>query len=82
MAAGLPVVTNTPGEVADMVKEAGAGVAVAPSAIAAGVRELLNSDPGALAAMGERGRAWMEANRSRRALAAQLEALLDQLVPE
>ena len=76
MAAGLPVVTNTPGEVASMVDEAGAGEAVGPNEIAVAVKRLMALEPDERRAMGDRGRAWMASNRSRRALAASLEELL------
>ena len=79
MAAGLAVVTNTPGEVAQMVEEAGAGTAVGPTEIADGVRELAELHHSTRAKLGRDGRAWMERNRSRRALASQLETLLDEL---
>ena len=78
MAAGLAVVTNTPGEVAQMVEEAGAGTAVGPTEIADGVRHLAELHHSTRAKLGRHGRAWMERNRSRRALASQLETLLDQ----
>lgn len=79
MAAGLPVVTNTPGEVAAMVKEAGAGEAVEPTGIAQGVRQIQALSASARAQLGDSGRWWMAENRSRAALAAQLEQLLSSL---
>jgi len=79
MAAGLPVVTNTPGEVASMVKEAEAGEAVDAYDIASGVRRILALDPKERLELGENGRWWMRENRSRRALAGELEQLLSSL---
>ena len=79
MAAGLPVVTNTPGEVAAMVKEAGAGEAVDADEIASGVRRILALSAQERLALGENGRWWMRQNRSRRALARELEQLLSSL---
>jgi len=76
MAAGLPVVTNTPGEVAAMVDDAGAGEAVDPEGIAMAVRRLLSLDAEVLAKLGANGRSWMADNRSRTALATELEHLL------
>ena len=60
LAAGLPVLTNVPGDVGDLVTGNGAGVAVAPDAIADGLRALLALLPADRAAMGERGRALIE----------------------
>ncbi len=80
LAAGLPVVTNTPGEVAAMVKDAAAGEAVGPTEIAMGIARLAGLDPEVRAKLGENGRAWMVENRSRGLLAQQLEAVLDGVV--
>lgn len=79
MAAGLPVVTNTPGEVAAMVDEAGAGEAVGPREIAAAVARMAGLEPEVLAKLGDNGRSWMTQHRSRTALADQLATLLDQV---
>jgi len=80
LAAGLPVVTNTPGEVAELVKEVGAGIAVAPSDIGAGVRALRRMAADERERLGSAGRAYMAEHRSRTALAAQLQAVLDGLL--
>lgn len=76
MAAGLPVVTNTPGEVAAIVEEADAGVAVQPGDIAAGIEQLLSYSPGVRHKLGENGRLWMVEHRSRQARAAALAEVL------
>lgn len=81
LAAGLPTVTNTPGEVAGIVREAHAGAAVEPTAIVEGVRRLARATDEERARWGENGRGWMVANRSRRSLAASLEAVFDGLLP-
>lgn len=80
MASGLAVVTNTPGEVASMVNEAGSGEAVGPTELASGIRRIIAMNADERARLGEAGRTWMKANRSRSAMASQLEALLDQVV--
>ena len=79
MAAGLPVLTNTGGDTAAMVEAAGSGVTVAPGEIAEGARALARSSAAQLEAMGRSGRAFMEANRSRRAMVERLEELLDEV---
>lgn len=79
LAAGLPAVTNCPGDPRRVVRDSGAGVAVAPGGLAAGIRTLATLDQAALAAMGERGRAYIRAHRSRDAMSARLQQLLDEL---
>ncbi len=80
MAAGRPVLTNTPGEVARLVSEADAGLAVAPGRIAEGAREMAASNAARRAAWSESGRSYVGRYRCRRVLARQLEALLDGVV--
>jgi len=79
MAAALPALTNTPGAVADMVRDAGAGVAVQPDRIADAVRAVCNLTPAERAAMGRAGRAFVDRYRSRTAMAERLEALLNDV---
>ncbi len=80
MAAGLPAITNTGGDVAAMVERAGSGVAVAPGRIADGVLRLVEASADDRVQFARNGRAFMEAERSRTAMAAKVEALLDALV--
>lgn len=80
MAAGLPVITNTRGEVASIVEEAGSGFAVGPCEIADAVTAAMDSQPERLASMGQSGREWMDEHRSRAAMAGRIEALLDEVV--
>lgn len=80
MAAGLPVITNTPGETAELVRRANAGIAVEPSGVAEGVREMLRVGEEQRLAWGTSAREFMQRHRSRAVLAAKLEALLDNLV--
>lgn len=77
MAAGRPVLTNTPGEVADLVAAAGAGLAVEPTGLARGACVLAEMDPGERAAKGAAGRAFMKAYRSRTVICRDLDALLN-----
>lgn len=79
MAAGLPVLTNTGGDIAAMVNNAGSGVAVGSEAIAEGVAQIAELGESALVAFGKAGRSFMAAERSRTAMAQRLEALLDGL---
>lgn len=79
MAAGLPVVTNTPGEVTAFVEASGGGVAVAPNRIADGLRQLMALDDGERRQLGARGRTHLAATRSRSAMAARVESVLDEV---
>jgi len=79
MAAGRPVLTNTPGEVGDLVSSVGAGVAVEPTALAAGARALVKMDEAERSERGGAGRRFMAANRSRTVISRDLEALLDRV---
>ncbi len=72
MAAGRPVLTNTLGEVAEMVRAADAGLAVEPTEIASGAAGLAGASGAELATFSSGGLAWMKANRSRVALSSQL----------
>lgn len=82
LGAARAVVTNTPGQVASLVQEAGAGRAVSPDGLADGIAALAGLTAAARDALGASGRRWLEANRSRAELAARYEALLDRLVDE
>jgi glycosyltransferase involved in cell wall biosynthesis len=80
MAAGRPVITNTPGEVAALVETAQAGVAVPPTGLASAIRQVAGAGPDQRQRWGENGRAYVEKRRSPTVLAQQLEALLDALL--
>ncbi len=79
MAAGLPVLTNTPGVVGDLVSSAGAGVVVSPSDLADGIREMTTQSSAELASMGAAGREFMAEQHSRTEMAGRLQLLLDRL---
>lgn len=73
IAAGLPVLNNYPGWLADMIAENGCGFAVPPEdpAAFADALEQAAADRAALTAMGERGRALAQSEFDRSRLAAQ-----------
>lgn len=81
MAAGLPVLTNTGGEIGRLVTDRDTGVATAPRELADGVRRLVAADAARRAAWGANGRALIRAERDRGAMAARLQLLLDRLCP-
>ncbi len=81
--AALPVICNVPGEVADMVRQSQGGIQArdaSGAALAAAIRELLVLSPTERAAMGARGRSWVERERDRPMLTARLDAALRDLL--
>lgn len=85
MASGLPVVNNVPGDVAHMVKSAGAGVQAAPgspTALAEAILFLARMSPDERRAMGRSARAWVEIEHSRPMLADRLEGALGRVLRE
>jgi glycosyltransferase involved in cell wall biosynthesis len=83
MACARAIVLGVDGVARQLVTEtARSGIFAPPgdaAAIASAIRRLAD-DPTERAAMGERGRRWVEANASREALAAQYETVLTRLV--
>jgi glycosyltransferase involved in cell wall biosynthesis len=76
MAAGLPVLTNTPGVVADLVESAAAGISVKPHAIAEGLRRFGLLSVEERARLGQTGQQWIAYHQSRTAMATRLERTL------
>jgi glycosyltransferase involved in cell wall biosynthesis len=79
MAAGLPVLTNTMGEVAELVAQADAGLAVEPDQLARGVRSLRAASDEQRQRWGVAGQDFLAAHRSYSVLAQRLETLLDSI---
>jgi glycosyltransferase involved in cell wall biosynthesis len=77
MAAGLPVITNTGGEVAELVNDAGAGLACPPDGLAEAIREVVQATSAQRAHWGSAGRNWVGSTRSRAAMANRLTTLLN-----
>ncbi|MBY8874830.1 glycosyltransferase family 4 protein [Micromonospora sp. PLK6-60] len=82
MAAGLPVVTNSPGVVGDLVIRAGAGNVVDPGNLAHGLSQAAQASPDELAKLGAAGQQWVRANQSRTAMSTALADLLTRLLAE
>ena len=80
MAAGLPVVTNCPGEVEETVNAAGAGIAVPPDELERAVRTAAQASPDQLATWGDGGRRFIQRFRSRQVIATQLDTVLNRVV--
>jgi glycosyltransferase involved in cell wall biosynthesis len=79
MAAGLPVLTNTPGTVGRLVEEAGAGICVEPDQLAAGVRRMADAGDAQRIRWGDSGKRFIEETRSRANLARRLERALNDV---
>ena len=79
MAAGLPVVTNCPGEVERIVNAADAGVAVGPNDLETAVRRVSDASSEQLQDWGRAGRSFIEQHRSREVVGAQLGDVLDRV---
>lgn len=78
-AAGLPVISNVPGEVGDMVRDADAGLNVPPAdpvSLALAVRRMAGKRPEWRTNHGENGRAWVAREHSRPLLADRLDRTL------
>ncbi|MEV4711108.1 glycosyltransferase family 4 protein [Micromonospora sp. NPDC049374] len=80
MAAGRPVVTNSPGVVGDLVLTAGCGHVTPPVRLAHGLGQMAQASPEELAKMGMAGQRWIQANQSRTAMSLALARLLVPLV--
>ncbi|MFC0003687.1 glycosyltransferase family 4 protein [Micromonospora siamensis] len=80
MAAGLPIVTNSPGTVGDLVMSTGAGLVTPPTDLAHGLGQVAQASTDELAKMGTTGRRWIGENQSRRAMTAALASLLTSVV--
>ena len=81
--AALPVICNVPGDVAEMVRQSNAGIQsrdASGEALAEAVQRLLSHAPAERAAMGARGRAWVERERDRPKLAARMDDALRDLL--
>ena len=81
LACAKPIVAALNGEGARVVEEAGAGLTCAaenPEALAETIREVYCMTPEARRALGERGRAYYDANFDRDVLADRLESWLGE----
>ena len=73
MAAGRPVLTNCPGLVSELVESAECGLAVEPSGLAWGLKQLSQDGTGK---MGQSGVEWITKHQSRTAMAQRLLSIL------
>jgi glycosyltransferase involved in cell wall biosynthesis len=85
LGAAIPVICNVPGEVAEMLRSAEAGIQVSDSggaALAEGVRRLAATTAEQRARMGINGQAWVTRNHGRDVLGKRLDGYLRELLPE
>jgi glycosyltransferase involved in cell wall biosynthesis len=85
LGAAIPVICNVPGEVAEMLHSAEAGIQVSDSggaALAEGVRRLAATTAEQRARMGINGQAWVRRNHGRDVLGKRLDGYLRELLPE
>ena len=80
MAAGLPVATNCPGEVTDVVDEAGAGFGVEPWDLSSAIRRMAAVTEEQRDIWGRSGRRFVERERSRAVLGRRLLEVLERSV--
>lgn len=78
MAAGRTTLTNCPGLVSDLVNAVGAGLAVEPTGLAEGMRQLADLGEDGRLAQGGSGREWIREHQSRSAMATRLGSVLGQ----
>lgn len=81
-AAGLPVLTNSPGIVGDLVESSGAGMVTEPDGLARGLAGIARLSPADLRERGTSGQAWLNVNQSRSAMVVKLGGVLHSLVPD
>ncbi|HJP60067.1 MAG TPA: glycosyltransferase family 4 protein [Gemmatimonadaceae bacterium] len=83
LGASLPVICNVPGDVADILRESGAGEQAAdssPRALAEAVTRMADRTPAERALMGSAGREWVAREHSRPVLAQRLDSVLRSAV--
>lgn len=79
MASGLPVITNCPGAVEQLVIDSEAGLAVGSDQLAEAIRTVANASEEQLDAWGSAGRDFVERVRSIDVLAVRLRSVLDRV---
>jgi len=80
LAAGLPMLTNVPGEVGEFVTRSGGGIAVGSDGLADGMKEISSMTQESLAKMSLAGKRHMGEHQSRTIMTERLQGMLDALV--
>jgi glycosyltransferase involved in cell wall biosynthesis len=79
LAAGLPVISNAPGEPHEILENSKAGIGVSPRDISGGIRAMKGLTGRERTSMGISGHDWMAKNRSRHIVAEVLEKVLNEV---
>lgn len=79
LAAGLPVISNAPGEPHEILENSKAGIGVSPRDISGGIRAIKSLTGKERTSMGISGHDWMARNRSRQIVAEVLERVLNEV---
>jgi glycosyltransferase involved in cell wall biosynthesis len=79
MAAGLPSITNTGGDVGRLVDSTGAGISVDPDHLAEGLQRMVSASHDERQQWGDRGKDYIAANQSRTAMAQRLQELFERV---
>lgn len=82
MASGLPIITNCPGLVADIVETAHAGIATDPNDLKRGLQYMSQLSDDQRLQMGRSGKDWIEVNQSRSSMVTRLAAALNRFSPK
>jgi hypothetical protein len=80
MAAGLPVLTNVPGDVAGLVDQAQGGLSTEPDGLALGIAAMARASASQRDKWGQSGRRYTAKHRSRAKIASELQILLDRVI--
>lgn len=83
MSAGIPVVCNVPGEVAELLAASAGGLQAcdsSPEALADAIRRLRSLTPIERQRLGRDGRQWVERHHSSRVLGARLDSVLREVI--
>lgn len=79
MASGLPIISNSPGIVSEILHEAGAGWGTEPGLLEVGLRLAAGASEQELVEIGSKGKRWIQENQSRSQMAERLEGILDRV---
>jgi len=80
LASGLPIISNSPGIVSDIIGTAEAGWVTEPDRLEDGLHAAASASNEELVEIGSRGKRWIQENQSRAAMARRLENVLDRLM--
>jgi len=80
MASGLPIITNCPGYVSNLISKSRSGWTTTPGALASPLRAVGASSPSLRKEFGSNGQAWLQEHQSRTAMSNKLQTMLKSLL--